>query len=94
MELAIIQKWCKSIHGVSDNQTQIPTGEFISIIKLTSEEFFNNDYGVYTDFLINNLMRVSIIKPYVFGDYKLAIPTRCIKLLQRKWRSYLKKVTG
>ena len=54
----------------------------------------NNDYGVYTDFLINNLMRVSIIKPYVFGDYKLAIPTRCIKLLQRKWRSFLKKVTG
>ena len=93
MELSIIQKWCKSIHGISYNQSQIPTGEFISIIKLTPEEFFNNDYGIYTEFLINNLMHVCIIKPYVSGDYQLVIPIRCIKRLQRKWRSYV-RITG
>ena len=86
MELAIIQRWNKRIHGEAENIS--PEGHYLKILSLDTTEFFSKDFGVFQDGLDNGSLSLEIVRPYTMNEYDLALPTTSpFRVLQRKWKN-------
>jgi len=94
MNLAIIQRWDKRIHGGYLDTS--PDGHYLELLSIDSGEFFEKDFGVYKNDISDGNISIEIVNRYEKGEYDLALlKTFYLKILQRKWKtkhSYISRV--